>query len=48
MESVSSFVEVQKKAFRSRRQQVIVREFAVTGSKSEITKIAVLDYSKPT
>lgn len=47
-ESVSSFVEVQKKAFRSGRQQVIVREMAVAGSTSEITKIAVLNYRKLT
>ena len=48
MESVNSFVEVQRKAFRSGRYEVIVREMAVAGSASEITKIAVLTYSKPT
>jgi len=48
MESVNSYVEVQKKAFRSGKYQVIVREIAVTGSASEITKIAVLNYRKST
>jgi len=48
MESVNSYVEVQKKAFRFGKYQVIVREIAVTGSTSEITKIAVLNYRKQT
>lgn len=46
-ESINSYVEVQKKAFGSRRHQIIVRENAVTGTTSEITRIAVLNYSKP-
>lgn len=48
MESVDSFVEVQMKAFKSGRHQVIVRKITATASKHEITKIAVLNYSKST
>ena len=47
-ESVDSFVEVQMKAFKSGRHQVIVRKIKATASKREITKIAVLSYNKPT
>lgn len=46
IESTDSFVEVQKKAYKSGRHQVIVRKIAVTASTREITRIAVLDYSK--
>lgn len=45
-ESADSFVEAQKKVFKSGRHQVIVRKITVTASKREITKIAVLNYSK--
>ena len=47
-ESLDSFVEVQMKAFKSGRHQVIVRKIKATASKREITKIAVLSYNKPT
>jgi len=47
-ETADSFVEVQKKAFKSGRHQVIVRQITVIGSKRETTKIAVLNYSKST
>lgn len=46
-ESVDSFVEVQVKAFKSGRHQVIVRKIMATASKREATKIAVLNYNKP-
>ncbi len=46
IESIDSFVEVQKKAFKSGRQQVIVRKITVTASTREITRIAVLNYNK--
>lgn len=45
-ESVDSFVEVQKKEFKSGRHQVIVRKITAIPSKREITKIAVLNYNK--
>jgi hypothetical protein len=47
-ETVDSFVEVQMKAFKSGRHQVIVRKIAAKALKREITKIAVLDYNKST
>lgn len=46
VESVDSFVEVQKKVFKSGRRQVIVRKVTVTASTREIIGIAVLSYSK--
>jgi hypothetical protein len=45
-ESINSYVEVQKKDFKSGRHQVIVRQITVTASERETTKIAVLNYSK--
>jgi len=45
-ESASSFVEVQKKVFKSGRHQVIVRQITVAASKREITKIAILNFNK--
>ena len=42
-ESPNSFVEIQRKAFISGRQEIISREIT---SKGEITKIAVLDVKK--
>lgn len=47
-ESLDSFVQVQMKAFGSGRHQVIVRKIMTTASKREITKIAVLNFKKPT
>jgi hypothetical protein len=46
VESVDSFVEVQRKVFMSGREQVIVRKIAVTASARDISKIAVLEYKK--
>ncbi len=45
-ESLDSFVEVQKKVFKSGRHQVIVRKITAISSKRETTKIAVLNYNK--
>jgi len=47
-ESLDSAAEVQKKAFKSGRHQVIVRKITITASTREITKIAVLSYNKST
>ncbi|HKZ95096.1 MAG TPA: hypothetical protein VJ249_11040 [Candidatus Bathyarchaeia archaeon] len=46
VESPESFVEVQKKAFKSGRHQVIFKAIAATATRREITKIAILEYMK--
>lgn len=48
VDSVDSYVEIQKKVFKSGRHEVIFRSAFVVLDKQEITKLAVLNYSKPT
>ena len=47
MDSSEAFTEIQKKVFKSGRHEVIFRSILVVLDKREITKLAVLSYSKP-
>lgn len=48
VESSDSFVEIQKKTFKSGKNEVIFRAISMAGEKHEITKLAVLNYRKTT
>ena len=47
VDSADSFIEIQKKVFKSGRHEVIFRSVFLVLDKREITKLAVLHYSKP-
>jgi hypothetical protein len=48
IESPDSFVEIQKKTFKSGKHEVIFRAINMAGTKREVTKLAVLNYRKTT